>query len=483
MVAGIVGLALIGSGLAVGVHTDGDESPSIRLRTPTKDMDFVNADTPEQSSVAVSSRLFTSAPVVVVADPINVAWQNLAITAGTKLAVPVLVDGPRTAAEVKRLGAASVLTFGKTSTFAMSHPVTRATATREINRARRAYGLTAPPRREIFVVAGSKDVHGAALTTAKAAGATVLAVPGGDPRTVPAAAKALSARPKAPVIALGKATNLEYTLAAVRSGVEQFGGGYLAFPGRTMIALYGHPSTDALGVLGEQKVAATVKRAKVLAAKYRKIVKTPVVPTFEIIATVASAGAGKDKNYSAETKIRELEPLIDAAEKNGIYVILDLQPGRTHFLAQAKRYESLLKRPHVGLALDPEWRLRKHQKHLTQIGKVSVHEVNQVGTWLATLTRENNLPQKVFVLHQFNINMIKGRSKVVTTRPELATVIHVDGQGGQGAKQGTWHYLREKAPKGVFWGWKNFYDEDKPMLSIRQTWKRVKPHPELISYQ
>ena len=197
----------------------------------------------------------------------------------------------------------------------------------------------------------------------------------------------------------------------------------------------------------------------------------------------ASAGAGKDGNYSAETKLEDLLPLIDAAEKAGVYVILDLQPGRTDFLTQAKRYESLLKRPHVGLALDPEWRLKPEQKHLRQIGSVTATEINEVGDWLAALTKANSLPQKVFVLHQFNINMIKGRSRLNMSRPELATVIHVDGQGSQPAKQSTWKYLRGEAPKGVFWGWKNFNDEDKPMLNVKQTWTDVKPHPELISYQ
>ncbi len=85
-----------------------------------------------------------------------------------------------------------------------------------------------------------------AVATATNAGATVVELPGGDPRTDPDAAKVLAASPEAPVIALGAPFNpdLEYTLAAVRSGVEQFGGGYLAFPGRTMVALYGHPSTE-----------------------------------------------------------------------------------------------------------------------------------------------------------------------------------------------------------------------------------------------
>ena len=242
---------------------------------------------------------------------------------------------------------------------------------------RKTYDLKAASKRNVFVVTASVKTDAVAAATAEAAGAKVLELPGGDPRVVPEVADAIAAvpTPQSSLSAHRSARILEYTLDAVRSGVEQFGGGYLAFPGRTMIALYGHPSTKALGVLGEQNVAATVKRAERYASSYRKVIKTPVVPTFEIIATVASAGAGKDKNYSAETKVADLLPLIDAAAKAGVYVILDLQPGRTDFLVQAKQYESLLKRPHVGLALDPEWRLRPKQKHLTQIGKVSVDEV------------------------------------------------------------------------------------------------------------
>ncbi len=167
-------------------------------------------------------------------------------------------------------------------------------------------------------------------------------------------------------------------------------------------------------MLGEQGVKASIKRVERLARKYRRVSKAEFVPTFEIIATVASGGAGKDKNYSNEVSIKTLTPLIDAAEKAGVYVILDLQPGRTDFLTQAKRYRSLLERPHVGLALDPEWRLKKKQKHLRQIGSVEVAEINRVSDWLAELTRRKVLPQKLFVLHQFSLSMIKHRGRLDT---------------------------------------------------------------------
>lgn len=484
---GIAGLALVAGGLTIAAQSD-EVPPSkatSHLRMPSKPIDLVPTTTPAQAAASVSSRLYASSPVVVVADAADERAQKLGIRTAATLAAPVLLDDPSTSEEISRLGAKTVLTVGRTRSFDDSRTVNESSAAAEIKRARDAYDIAASAKRDVILMIASAASNTVAVATAENAGATIVELPRGDPRTVPAVAKKLAAMPNAPVIALGAPFTVElgYTVSAVRSGVEQLGGGYLAFPGRTMVALYGHPSSGALGVLGEKGVAATVKRAHQLATTYRDVTKTPIVPAFEIIATVASAGAGKDKNYSAETEIKDLLPLINAAEKSGVYVILDLQPGRTDFLTQAKLYESLLTRANVGLALDPEWRLRPKQKHLTQIGKVSVKEVNRVSDWLATLTRAHKLPQKVFVLHQFNISMITDRGRLNMTHPELATVIHVDGQGGQGAKQGTWKYLHEKAPKGVFWGWKNFHDEDKPMLSVKQTWTKVKPHPELISYQ
>ena len=102
--------------------------------------------------------------------------------------------------------------------------------------------------------------------------------------------------------------------------------------------------------------------------------------------------------------------------------------------------------------------------HLTQIGSVDVEEVNRVVTWLADLTRENALPQKLLVLHQFRLDMIPGRERLDVSRDELAVLIHADGQGPQGSKQATWQNLRAGAPP-VWWGWKNFIDEDQPMLT------------------
>jgi hypothetical protein len=204
---------------------------------------------------------------------------------------------------------------------------------------------------------------------------------------------------------------------------------------------------------------------------------------FELIATVAAGAAGPDGDYSAEVPVETLQPWIDAARDAGVYVVIDLQPGRTDFLTQAKRYESVLAQPGVGLALDPEWRLGPDQVPLKQIGSVSAAEVDATTDWLAGLVRDRGLPQKMLVLHQFRLSMIQDRASLDMSHPELAMLVHADGQGGQPDKQATWRALHADAPAGIAWGWKNFIDEDEPMLSPEQTMRDVSPVPDLVTYQ
>ncbi len=87
------------------------------------------------------------------------------------------------------------------------------------------------------------------------------------------------------------------------------------------------------------------------------------------------------------------------------------------------------------------------------------------------------------MLHQFRLSMITDRDRLDTSRDELALLIHVDGQGSQPDKQGTWNALHQGAPSPVYWGWKNFIDEDTPMLTPEQTVQQAQPLPELVTYQ
>lgn len=337
----------------------------------------------------------------------------------------------------------------------------------------------------LLVVTEAASLAWPAVWAAAAATGDTAVLGGPDLRALPAARlAAIRSATGAVATLLGPSDDGGWQLDTVRSGVELPGGGLLVFPDRRLIAFYGHPETGVLGVLGEQGIdgaVATIDRMAPLVEAYAAD-GVLTIPAFEIIATVASAEATSDGNYSYETSPDLLRPWVETAGERGVYVILDLQPGRTDFLTQAKLYEEFLRLPHVGLAIDPEWRLKPDQVHLRQIGSVDAAEINQVAEWLASLVREEHLPQKLLLLHQFRIDMIPNRESV-ELHPELAIAVQMDGQGALGAKYGTWGVLTTQPDSArLWWGWKNFYDEDLPMATPAEVLD-LAPTVYLVSFQ
>lgn len=260
------------------------------------------------------------------------------------------------------------------------------------------------------------------------------------------------------------------------------GGGFLMFPGRRLIALYGNPATTSLGVLGEQGPEAGLDRIDSLSVGFDAD-GMQILPTFEIIATVAAGNPGNDGDYSNEVPVDLLRTWIDVAAAEGAYVLLDLQPGRARFIDQAVLYEELLLYPHVGLALDPEWKLGPDQLPLQQIGGVGAEEVNEVVDWLADLVRENALPQKVLLLHQFRDDMLRDRNLIHHPK-ELALVIQMDGFGTYPEKLTTWNRTTKGWEDGEFlFGWKSFFDEDVPGPMAPDVILELEPSVVYVSFQ
>jgi hypothetical protein len=258
-------------------------------------------------------------------------------------------------------------------------------------------------------------------------------------------------------------------------------GGLLPLEGNRIVALYGSPGVPALGALGQQDLDATIARVRELAEPYAED-DLRVVPGFDVIATVASRSAEPQGDYSRRIPIATLRPLVDRAREEGMIVFLDLQPGRTDFLTQAKEYEELLREPHVSLALDPEWRLRPNEVHLRRIGSVEAAEVQTVVDWLAELVREERLPQKVLLLHQFTLSMLQDRDTIVIP-PELVGVLHVDGQGELRRKEGTYRLMAQNSADHWQWGWKQFLRIDTPTVMEPARVIDRDPAPVVVTYQ
>jgi hypothetical protein len=460
--------------------------PSVSVLTSTA---------PGALTAKFAGALFRSAPVVVVAatgtgSAALRAAEHEALAAHAPLLVSAKRPGTSLLAEVKGLHPKAVLAAGVAPAALAAALKARLPGTRVVTRAALLPKTAAAPRLHRVAVlirpGAAAAVTAAVLTTAKVAGATVVTVGGYDPRADPAAIRALAkARPRE-VVAIGSgfgpAGKLAARVAVASTGVQLPGGGQVLFPGHRLVALYGNPTTPALGVLGQQDLPASITRARAVADMYRPLSSVPVVPAFEIIATVAQGSPGPGGLYSYETPLPVLASWVHQATAAGLYVILDLQPGRADLLTQAKLYQSLLQEPDVGLALDAEWKLQPGQLPLRQIGSVSIAEVNSVVQWLATLTARRHLPQKLLVLHQFRLSMITDEQDLDTSHDDLAIVIHMDGQGTPSDKLQTWDAVTAAAPPGVFFGWKNFTVKDHPMLTPQETMENT-PAPVMISYQ
>lgn len=479
--AGIVGGGALGAaGCSIG-SVEESTRHSVAVRSDgSATVVAVGAD----ETLMACRALFTRATAVVVSG--SPADAPAPARAARRLGVPLLLDRSGLEAELERLGTRTVVTFGRTGSLG-SRRVVHAAADGSVPD---IAGLPVRPPSvgAVALTPESRPPSPALAAVLAAAGTRVVPVSGvdADPRQSHDTIALLRSKASVPVLGLGAGFGAAGRFAArvhtARTAKELPGGGVMPFPRHHMVALYGHPGTSSLGLLGEQSAPAAVTRARKLTDEYAALISGPVMPAFEIIATVAS-GSRQGGTYSARTPISQIEPWLDEAERAGVYAVLDLQPGRADFLTQAKAYERLLTRPWVGLALDPEWRLGPNDLPLQRIGSVGVEEVNATSAWLAGLVRDHGLPPKVFTIHQFQTRMIRGRDRLVTDHDELQIVVHVDGSGSQSDKQSTWRAIRAGLPTNVWLGWKNFIDEDHPMLTPAQTVAQVTPTPQFISYQ
>jgi hypothetical protein len=233
-----------------------------------------------------------------------------------------------------------------------------------------------------------------------------------------------------------------------------------------------------LGVLGEGTPDAIVPRLRTAAAGFASPDRKVQI-AFELIVTVALAGPGPDRDHSRTIEADKIQRYVDAARRHQALLVLDVQPGRSDFLSEVRKLQPFLEQPHVGLALDPEWRMGPGQVPGKKIGSVGAAEINAVSEYLAGIVREKNLPQKLLLLHQFRADMIPDLTSV-QPRPGLAIVQHLDGFGSRSEKDATSQRLRR--PDLFHLGYKLFYDEDVNMYTPAEV-LTFQPVPEYISYQ
>jgi hypothetical protein len=260
--------------------------------------------------------------------------------------------------------------------------------------------------------------------------------------------------------------------------VELPGGGRSILPERRVVAFYGAPQDAELGALGVGSPGEAARRLLRQARAYDRK-RRPVLPAMELIAVIANADAGEDGMYRARQPDAVIRRYLRAARRHDMLLLLDVQPGRSDFFTETIRLERWLRKPDVGLALDPEWRVVEGEVPGQVIGQVDAREVNATSAWLAQLVARHDLPQKLFIVHQFTDDMVDDTQ--LKRRDGLAMVLNADGFGSKPVKVAKYHAFT-RAARAFEQGFKLFYEEDAGLMSPAEV-LRLRPAPDVVVYE
>jgi hypothetical protein len=175
-----------------------------------------------------------------------------------------------------------------------------------------------------------------------------------------------------------------------------------------------------------------------------------------------------------------IRTLLDEARMYGFHLVLDIQPGRAAIEDELTHLRPFLAEPDVHVALDPEFDMTEGQVPGRTLGHMHAADVNAAAAFLSTLATSCRLPPKVLIVHQFTLEMLPDKQKIVPA-PMVDVVLNMDGFGSQSLKVSSYRsIMRQRALD--FAGIKLFYTIDTGLFSPEQV-MRLTPVPSVVIYQ
>jgi hypothetical protein len=261
--------------------------------------------------------------------------------------------------------------------------------------------------------------------------------------------------------------------------LELPGGGRSIFPERRVVAFYGAPQARELGTLGIGSPQQAARRLGRQARPYRRRGR-PVLPAFELIATIVHSDPGDDGDHAARQETRTIARYLRAARRNRMLLILDIQPGYAPFIDEVRGLRRFLREPDVSIALDPEWSLRPPALPGQEIGSTDAATINEVSAYMSKVVRAHRLPEKLLVVHRFTDEMI-GNEAALRRYPGVALTVNVDGFGDRPNKVSKYRsFTRGRHDRHH--GFKLFYGEDTNLMPPPRVLS-LRPPPELVVYE
>jgi hypothetical protein len=256
-------------------------------------------------------------------------------------------------------------------------------------------------------------------------------------------------------------------------------------PCRRIVAYYGNPSSTRMGALGEFPRDEMLRRLQNEVRRWSEADPTlPAIPALHLIAVVAQGDAGPSGHYRAQMRDRAVDSIYQMARSINGVMFIDVQVGTDDIRGIMPRFDSVLSRPDVHFAVDPEFYMRGGVVPGRRIGTMYAADINWVTDQLARIVQQNNLPPKVLVIHRFTRNMVPDAEKI-RLRPEVELVMDMDGWGAPWLKHDSYQDYIVRHPV-EFTGFKLFYHNDTkkgdPLMTPRDV-LNLWPQPLYIQYQ
>lgn len=248
-----------------------------------------------------------------------------------------------------------------------------------------------------------------------------------------------------------------------------------------LVAYYGTPLTENMGILGTLEPEEFMKQLKEQAQAYSDAdPERPAIPTIELITTMAQRAPGPDGTYVSKLSDEKIEEYVNLAEKHDALVLLDIQLGTDTIMNQVKSIEKWLKHPNVHLAIDTEFQVEEGQVPGENLGTVDGKKVQEAVEYVSKLTEENNLPDKFVLVHQFTEHVLTNKEAIQPTE-NVEVALNFDGWGSSTDKMALYKkYVRDKPSQ--YGGFKIFYDKDEPVMTPEEVVK-LDPSPAIVNYQ
>lgn len=257
-------------------------------------------------------------------------------------------------------------------------------------------------------------------------------------------------------------------------------------PFKRIVAYYGNFYSKNMGALGEYPADEMLKRLTDECKKWEAADPAmPVQPALHYIAVTAQGSPGAGGKYRLRMPFHQIDSAIKLAARINALVFIDVQVGFSNVQAEIPELEKYLKMPQVHLGIDPEFSMKTGKRPGSVIGTMDASDINFVSDYLAKLTKANNLPPKILVVHRFTQNMVTNY-KNIKIQPDVQIVMDMDGWGEPSLKHDSYKAYVWREPV-QFAGFKLFYKNDirkqnSHMLTPAEVLAE-KPQPIYIQYQ